>query len=564
LTGVLLNTTENIIGGVNNTLEIKAIKIPYDAPGTITWSSSNTDIATVDSNGIVTSKAIGKCTITATCGSFKDSCSLTVNEISTKLYDFDITNHLNNLIISDKDEKSTEFVTYPKNIYGTIYLTSKKGAVICPSKSAIGSNEESTFIIGRNGNAEITVGFSPTSSSDGSYLRKKYRLFVDVPDTTVDVPILYDNPTLTIENWKAKAVKDGVTQYFDISYEPNDWHPSYVKSHPIVDSKTGRTFYVALTKKGTSPFGIDGLHIDSGGGFTEGNGSGSGRYEMQVSILYFNGFNMNITVKNVNNSMDSTWLNKTLEIFNSSFPALNVTVDPTSKNEIVSGGIDDPLILGLCWLKPGDDGNYHFYININTERFTEKYGELDVNDTKWLSTPVHEFGHIFGVSDTAPHLPSLYQYGRNTGENFFLQPNDIAWIEHMHKVMYDVDITTSQEELSAQASMANHLDLEDGLSIMHFDYDMIDDTNADLIIDGKLSYKESMISQVGIPIEYDIFEINIINIIKGSIIDKVLVKIPSKENFKNKVNPFENYRIYLLKNKDGIYSTNPYGIIELN
>jgi hypothetical protein len=299
LTGVLLNTTENIIGGLNNTLEIKARKIPFNAPGTVTWSSSDTNIATVDSNGVVTSKAIGKCTITATSGSFKDSCSLTVNEVSTKLYDFDFTNNLNNLIISDKDDKSTEFITYPNNIFGTIYLTSKKGAVICPSKSSIGSNEESTFIIGRNGDAEITVGFQPVSDSYGSYLRKKYRLFVDVPDTTEDVPIKYENPSIIIENWKAKATKDQATQYFDISFEPNDWHPSYVKSHPIIDSNTGKTFYVALTKKGTSPFGIDGLHIDSGGGFTEGSSSGSGRYEMQVSILYFNGFDMNIKVNNV-------------------------------------------------------------------------------------------------------------------------------------------------------------------------------------------------------------------------------------------------------------------------
>jgi hypothetical protein len=261
--------------------------------------------------------------------------------------------------------------------------------------------------------------------------------------------------------------------------------------------------------------------------------------------------------------MDSTWLNKTLEIFNSSFPALNVTVDPTSKNEIVSGGIDDPQILGVSWIKQGDDGDYHFYINLNTEKLTEKYGSFNENDMKWYSTSVHEFGHIFGVSDTAPHLPSLYQYGRNTSENYFLQPNDIAWIEHMHKVMYDVDITTSQEAISAQASIVNLPAPEDGLSIMYFDYDTIDDSNADLIIEGKLSYKESLVSQVGIPIEYDIFDVDIANIIAGEAAEKISIKIPSNEKLKETILPFENYRLYLIKNNDGLYCTNPYAIILL-
>ena len=39
--------------------------------------------------------------------------------------------------------------------------------------------------------------------------------------------ILYDSPNLTIENGKAKATKDGVVQYFDVSYTPNTGHSKY-------------------------------------------------------------------------------------------------------------------------------------------------------------------------------------------------------------------------------------------------------------------------------------------------------------------------------------------------
>ena len=566
LNGLLLNTTQNVIGGIGKTLTIKARKTPYGAPGSVSWSSDNISVATVNSSGVVTAKGTGTCNITATCGSYTDTCALTVNDgTSSGVYDFDITNNFENLLITDKQRRSVSFKVYPESdtTNCTMYLTAKTPTVICPASSGVPAQSSTQFIIGRNGNSEIT--FSCSSSTGSAYIRKKYRVFVDVEDTTENVDILYSNPTLTIENWKAKASKNGKQQYFDISYEPNDWHPSYVKSHSIVDSATGQTFYVALTRKGSSPFGIDGLHLDSGGGFTEGSGSGAGEYTMQHSILYFNGFNMDMTVKNVNNSMDSTFLNKTLEIFNSTFPALNVTVNSNSKNEIEWGGIDDPLVLGVCRLEQGNDGDYRFRINLNSNKIPEKFGPFSVEDTRWYSTATHEFGHIFGISDTPPHLPSLYEYSRDYVRNFFLQPNDIAWIEHMHKVLYNVDLTTTQEAITAQAAIANLEPPEEGLSMVYFDYDTIDSNNADLVVEGNLSYKESIVSQSGVPIEYDIFEINIINTIKGNVTDKVLLKVPSKENFKNKINTFENYRLYLLRNKDGIYSTNPYGgIIELN
>lgn len=566
LNGLLLNTTQNVIGGIGKTLTIKARKTPYGAPGSVSWSSSDTNVATVNSSGVVTAKAAGTCNIIATCGSYTDTCALTVNDgTSNGVYDFDITNNFENLLITDKQRRSVSFKVYPESDKAncTMYLTSKNPAVLCPTSSGLPAQSTTQFIVGRNGESEIT--FSCSSSTGSAYIRKKYRVFVDIEDTTENVDILYDNPTLTIENWKAKASKNNKQQYFDISFEPNDWHPSYVKSHPIVDNATGQTFYVALTKKGTSPFGIDGLHLDSGGGFTEGSASGAGEYTMQHSILYFNGFNMNMTVKNVNNAMDSTFLNKSLEIFNSSLPALNVTVDSNSKNEIEWGGIDDALILGVCRIEQGDDGSYRFRINLNSDRIPEKFGPYSIDDTRWYSNVVHELGHIFGVSDTPPHLPSLYQYSRDYAKNYFLQPNDIAWIEHAHKVLYNVDITTAQEAITAQAAMINIEPPEEGLSMIYFDYDAIDDNSADLIVEGNLSYKESMVSQNGVPIQYDIFEINIINTIKGDVMDKALIKIPSKENLKNKINTFENYKLYLLKNKDGMYSTNPYGgIIELN
>ena len=67
------------------TLNLTATINPYDATDkSITWSSSNTNVASVDADGKVTAKAEGTATITATANDgsgAQASCELIVNEI---------------------------------------------------------------------------------------------------------------------------------------------------------------------------------------------------------------------------------------------------------------------------------------------------------------------------------------------------------------------------------------------------------------------------------------------------------------------------------------------------
>lgn len=49
--------------------------------GDITWTSSNTNVATVDNNGTVTTVGEGNCTITATCSGSNASCWVTVSKV---------------------------------------------------------------------------------------------------------------------------------------------------------------------------------------------------------------------------------------------------------------------------------------------------------------------------------------------------------------------------------------------------------------------------------------------------------------------------------------------------
>lgn len=61
---------------------LEATVYPEDKAEPVTWSSSNTSVATVDKSGNVTAKALGKATITAKSGSKKATCKISVTEIS--------------------------------------------------------------------------------------------------------------------------------------------------------------------------------------------------------------------------------------------------------------------------------------------------------------------------------------------------------------------------------------------------------------------------------------------------------------------------------------------------
>ena len=65
---------------LNETRYVKATPTPANTTDTITWKSSNANVATVV-DGTITSVGKGSCTITATCGSKSVTCSVSVKEV---------------------------------------------------------------------------------------------------------------------------------------------------------------------------------------------------------------------------------------------------------------------------------------------------------------------------------------------------------------------------------------------------------------------------------------------------------------------------------------------------
>ena len=80
-TGLTLDKTSIVFTEVGSQT-ITAIPVPSDTTDLISWSSSNEDVATVN-NGVVSTIFNGNATITATCGSYSATCSVSVSGIES-------------------------------------------------------------------------------------------------------------------------------------------------------------------------------------------------------------------------------------------------------------------------------------------------------------------------------------------------------------------------------------------------------------------------------------------------------------------------------------------------
>lgn len=77
-TAITLNTNSLSFGSLNATQTLVVTTIP--SGGNVTWSSSNTSVATVSQTGVVTAVDYGNATITATCGSLTATCSVAITQ----------------------------------------------------------------------------------------------------------------------------------------------------------------------------------------------------------------------------------------------------------------------------------------------------------------------------------------------------------------------------------------------------------------------------------------------------------------------------------------------------
>ena len=107
----LSSAQENI--HVGDSLTLKATVEPSDSLDAVTWSSSNSKVATVDANGKVTAIGAGKATITATAGNQTATCEVTVYEVESdvKAPIIDTSKPVDEVTVGIKDKESQQNIS---------------------------------------------------------------------------------------------------------------------------------------------------------------------------------------------------------------------------------------------------------------------------------------------------------------------------------------------------------------------------------------------------------------------------------------------------------------------
>ena len=388
--------------------------------------------------------------------------------------------------------------------------------------------------------------------------------------------VLYYNPTMSIENDRAVFKENGYEEKFLITHVENKNDPNYRGSVQIKGSD-GYDYFVLLTDNAestNSKFRYNNL-IPSHGGWRSDQNKAGAEYPFlpDRTYPYRNGFNFTDTVENVDNSVYSDLLNKTLEHFNNFFPAVNMQVATSSKNKIRQQSVQDPW-----WGAHYGYGSY-FEIIINETpiiNYAGAYGagKYEYSDRGcWIHTVLHEFSHCLGLKDQPKHEPSLFNYDASyeqlAGE-LFLQPNDFCALNYFYKKHYNLDITpeTTQEDINNQlaqnaqvATFANELDtreVEDDELFMDFSYPTFDTTDmkvevSDVVVRCKLKFDKEEKIQItknelnNLSLKYNVFTIEPLETFKGELVNNKL-KIHISENMN--IDENAEYLAYLMNFED--------------
>ena len=147
-TGVTLSASSWGSNTIGETYQLRATVAPSGWSGTVTWSSSNTSVATVSSTGLVTVVGYGLCIISATADSVSAPCRVSVTQLSVQ--SISAVFNQGSKKIYDTDDFETEIKKYL-----TVTATMSDASTQVLSSSAYGVN--TTYLEGAStGNAQAT------------------------------------------------------------------------------------------------------------------------------------------------------------------------------------------------------------------------------------------------------------------------------------------------------------------------------------------------------------------------------------------------------------------------
>lgn len=141
-TGITFSSDTITINGTEQ-VEIEYEIAPVDTTDSVIWTSSNTNIVSVE-EGVIIPVGIGSCTVTATCGSYSATATVTVSMSYTSAWGFgylsiqgaenrvQITNNYSRIYAGGSDAQATEhkmFVSTDENSVPAVKLPGNTGSI---------------------------------------------------------------------------------------------------------------------------------------------------------------------------------------------------------------------------------------------------------------------------------------------------------------------------------------------------------------------------------------------------------------------------------------------------